>query len=47
MGVLAATWLRQEPRRGAHPLLDPAHVGVLDQEHDLPVVRGWNLGAGD
>lgn len=43
--VLAATWLRQEPRLAAHLLLDPAHVGVLDEEHDLPVVRTWNLGA--
>ncbi|MGG5257074.1 histidine phosphatase family protein [Phycicoccus avicenniae] len=41
--ILAATRLRQEPRFAAHLLLEPATLCLLDEEHGLPVVRGWNI----
>ncbi len=41
--VLAATRLRQEPRFGAHLVLEPATLSVLGEEHGVPVVRSWNL----
>ncbi|MBM6399683.1 histidine phosphatase family protein [Phycicoccus sp. MQZ13P-5] len=41
--VLAATRLRQEPRFGAHLLLEPATLCLLDEEHGVPAVRGWNI----
>jgi probable phosphoglycerate mutase len=44
--ILAATYLRQESRFGAHLLLDAGALCVLDHERDLPAVRTWNDTAG-
>ncbi len=41
--VLAATRLRQEPRFGAHLLLEPATLCLLEEEHGVPALRGWNI----
>lgn len=41
--VLTATYLRQEPRFGAHIVLDAGALCVLGREHHRPVIVGWNL----
>ncbi len=41
--ILAATRLRQDARFGAHLLLRPATLSVLDEEHGVPAVAAWNL----
>ncbi|MGL5865679.1 MAG: histidine phosphatase family protein [Dermatophilaceae bacterium] len=41
--ILAATYLRQEARFGSHLVLAPATLCVLDEEHDIPVIRTWNI----
>ena len=40
--ILAATYLRQDPRFGAHLLLDAGAVCVLEHERGVPAVRSWN-----
>ena len=40
--VLAATYLRQDPRFGAHLVLDAGSVCLLGREHGLPAVLAWN-----
>jgi len=42
--VLAAVFLRQEPRLGAQLLLDAGSVSVLQFEREQPAVRVWNHG---
>ena len=44
--ILAATYLRQDARFGAHLLLDAGAVCVLDHERGVPAVRSWNETAG-
>jgi probable phosphoglycerate mutase len=44
--ILAATYLRQQARFGAHLLLDAGAVCVLDHERGVPAVRTWNETAG-
>jgi broad specificity phosphatase PhoE len=44
--VLAATYLRQQARFGAHLLLDAGAVCVLDHERGVPAIRTWNETAG-
>jgi probable phosphoglycerate mutase len=43
--VLAARWLGQSARFGAHLALDAASISVLDTEHDLPLLHSWNTNA--
>ena len=40
--ILAATFLRQEARFGAHLLLDAGAVCVLEYERGEPAIRSWN-----
>lgn len=40
--VLAAVYLRQEPRFGAHILLDAGSVCVLEHHREQPVIHTWN-----
>jgi len=42
--VLAAVFLRQEPRLGAQLLLDAGSVSVLAYEREQPAVQCWNRG---
>lgn len=42
--ILAATYLRQEARFGAHLRLDPATLSVLWVEREEPVIDSWNVG---
>jgi probable phosphoglycerate mutase len=42
--VLAAVFLRREPRMGAQLLLDAGSVSVLQFEREQPAVRVWNHG---
>ncbi len=44
--ILAATYLRQDPRFGAHLLLDAGAVCVLEHERGVPAVRSWNEAPG-
>jgi broad specificity phosphatase PhoE len=41
--ILAATRLRQDARFGAHLLMRPATLCILDEEHGVPAVSAWNL----
>jgi probable phosphoglycerate mutase len=41
--VLAARWLGLEPSAGRLFVLDAGAVSVLGYEHEVPVVRAWNL----
>ena len=43
--VLTATYLRQEPRFGAHLVLDAGSLCVLGHEREQPAVLAWNAGA--
>lgn len=43
--VLAATWLRQAPRFGAHLLLDAGSVSALGYERENPAIEEWNTRA--
>lgn len=45
--VLTARWLGLPASYGYALVLDPAGVGLLDTEHDLPVLRRWNTTATD
>lgn len=40
--ILAATYLRQDARFGAHLLLDAGAVCVLEHERGRPAIRCWN-----
>ena len=40
--ILAATYLREDARFGAHLLLDAGAVCVLEGEHGVPGIRSWN-----
>lgn len=40
--ILAATYLRREPRFGAHLLLDAGSMCVLESERERPAIRLWN-----
>jgi broad specificity phosphatase PhoE len=40
--ILASTYLRQHPRFGAHLLLEPATVSVLEVERGVTAIRVWN-----
>lgn len=40
--ILAATYLHQPARFGAHLLLDAGAVCVLDRERGVPAIRTWN-----
>ena len=40
--VLAATFLRREPRFGAHLVLDAGALCVLGERREQPVIRLWN-----
>ena len=40
--VLAATFLQQPPRLGAHLLLDAGSLSVLGDDRGVPAVRSWN-----
>ena len=40
--VLAATYLRQQPRFGAHLLLDAGSLCVLEVERGQPAIKRWN-----
>lgn len=42
--ILAAVFLRQEPRMGAKLLLDAGSVSVLHYEREEPAIRVWNDG---
>ena len=42
--VLAAVFLRQEPRMGAQLLLDAGSVSVMEFEREQPAIRVWNQG---
>lgn len=44
--ILAATYLRQHARFGAHLLLDAGAVCVLHHERGVPAIRTWNETAG-
>lgn len=44
--ILAATYLHQQARFGAHLLLDAGAVCVLDRERGVPAIRTWNETAG-
>lgn len=41
--VLASTRLRQPPRFGAHLVLRAGTISVLDEEHGVPAITGWNV----
>lgn len=41
--VLAATWLEEAPRFGAHLVLDSGSVSVLGHEHETPAIVRWNM----
>ena len=43
--VLAAVFLRQEPRLGAQLLLDAGAICVLEYERERPAIRVWNQSA--
>jgi probable phosphoglycerate mutase len=45
--VLAAVFLRQEPRLGAQLLLDAGSICVLEFERERPAVRVWNQSVAD
>lgn len=45
--ILAATFVRQDARFGAHLILDAGAVCVLDHERGEPAIRTWNETAGD
>lgn len=45
--ILAARWLGLPASYGSALILDPAGIGLLDSEHDLPVLRRWNTTAAD
>ena len=45
--ILAATYLREEPRLGAHLLLDAASLSILTQDRGIPAVQTWNRRPGD
>ncbi|MFQ6172408.1 histidine phosphatase family protein [Oryzobacter sp. R7] len=40
--ILTATYLRQEPRFGAHLVLDPGSLCVLGREREQPALLAWN-----
>jgi broad specificity phosphatase PhoE len=40
--ILAATYLRRDPRFGAHLLLDAGAMCVLETEREQPAIRLWN-----
>ena len=40
--VLTATYLQQEPRFGAHVVLDAGSLCVLGREHGKPAILAWN-----
>lgn len=40
--ILAATYLRRDPRFGAHLLLDAGSMCVLETEREQPAIRLWN-----
>ena len=40
--VLAAVYLRQEPRFGAQLMLDAGAVSALGHHHDIPCIDSWN-----
>ncbi|WP_392542139.1 histidine phosphatase family protein [Oryzobacter telluris] len=40
--VLSATYLRQEPRFGAHLVLDAGSLCVLGREREQPALLAWN-----
>lgn len=40
--ILAAVFVRQEPRFGASLLLDPASVSILRWERETPAIGRWN-----
>jgi len=40
--ILAATYLRQDARFGAHLLLEAGALCVLGHERDVPALRSWN-----
>lgn len=41
--ILAAVYLRQAPRFGAHLTFEVGSVAVLGHHHESPVIEGWNL----
>lgn len=40
--ILAATYLRRDPRFGAHLLLDAGSMCVLETEREQPAIKLWN-----
>lgn len=40
--ILAAVYLRQEPRFAAQLMLDAGAVCALDHHHDIPCIDSWN-----
>lgn len=42
--VLTARWLGLPPVGGRLFALEPACLGILDWEHEYPIIRGWNIG---
>ena len=40
--VLAARWLGESPRAGAHYALDTARLSLLGWEHETRVIEQWN-----
>ncbi|HET8930854.1 MAG TPA: histidine phosphatase family protein [Acidimicrobiales bacterium] len=45
--VLAARWLHQPARFGAHLAFDAGAISILDTEHDMPLLRIWNRSVDD